>query len=400
MKRNVHRVIAGVVSSLAISIIAASPSRAAGQDLEVEEPWFFVIDGMVSGPINDLATQQFDVGGSGALGAYRSFAPEIAFGLRLGGGALSPGEVIVQDPVDRGWLDFGQLSASMRVRPLARLMNGRRGTGLWIQMGAGPWLVDGDVIPVFDAGLGYGFELGPIVLSPMGQFTHMVETEDRFGQGFVLVWNGGLEITFLDEAHTRPPEGALDMKPVSELAAGPPPAPIEREAPPPAVAPEPLPEEEDIAQPFIDDQLVIDERVFFDFDRWELRETGMEQLDEVARRYEESGDRWAALVISGHADRRGPEAYNVDLSRKRAEAVLRYLEAHGVPREVVEIEAWGESRPEIPDAETEYDHQVNRRVQFDIVWREGMRPEGEAPAPDPPEPDYVDPAPPGVRDAE
>ncbi|UJR78419.1 OmpA family protein [Sandaracinus amylolyticus] len=390
MQSNVHRVIAGVVGGLAISASATASRAAAQEEVESEEPWFFVLDGMASGPINQLAREQFDVGGSAALGVYRSFIPELAFGLRLGGGALTEGQVIPQDPVDRGMLDFGQLSASMRVRPLGAVVNAdRRAAGLWVQLGAGPWLVDGDVVPVFDLGLGYGIDLGPIVLSPMGQLTHVVETEDRFGEDYLFMWNGGIEIAFLDHVHvTR--EEPLDMKPESELAV----------APPPVVEPEPLPEEEDIAQPFIDDQLVIDERVFFDFDRWELRETGMEQLDEVARRYEESGDRWAALVISGHADRRGPEAYNVDLSRKRAEAVLRYLEAHGVPREVVEIEAWGESRPEIPDAETEYDHQVNRRVQFDIVWREGMRPEGEAPEASPPEPDYVDPAPPGVREAE
>ena len=147
----------------------------------------------------------------------------------------------------------------------------------------------------------------------------------------------------------------------------------------------------------MNDQLVIEERVFFDFDGWELREAGRAQLLEIARRYEESGDRWAALVISGHADTRGAEHYNVDLSRKRADAVRDFLGDHGVPAGIVEMQAWGETRPEIADAESEHDHQVNRRVQFEIVWSPGMRPEGEAPQSVPPEPDYVDPAPPARR---
>ncbi len=57
----------------------------------------------------------------------------------------------------------------------------------------------------------------------------------------------------------------------------------------PTVSRPALPPEQDVAQPFVNDQLIVDERVFFDYDGWELRPTGMEQLEEVARRYTESG---------------------------------------------------------------------------------------------------------------
>lgn len=382
--------------AIPLTALALGPRRAAAQDLE-DEPWFVTVDAMISGPINDLAQDQFSLGGTGAIGVYRSFLPELSLGLRLGAGALTEGQVIPQDPVDRGWLDFGQLSASMRVRPFARLMDDhRRATGLWLQAGAGPGIADGEVVPIFDAGLGYGFELGPVVISPMGQFTHIVETEGRFGDHDVLVWHGGLELAFLDEVALPaglPPAAKPESEPLGEPIAD-----IEREPPPELEEPAPLPAAEDIAVPFVDDQLVIDERVFFDYDRWEIRATGREQLDEVARRYEESGHRWAALVVSGHADRRGPLQYNEDLSRKRAEAVREYLTERGIPADLLEIQAWGETRPEIPDATTEWEHQVNRRVQFEIVWRPGMRPEGEAPEPSPTLPEYVDPAPPDRRD--
>ena len=390
--------------AIPLATALAPAGRAAAQGID-DEPWFVTVDAMLAGPINEVTQDQFSLGGSGAIGVYRSFYPELAFGFRLSAGALTEGEVVFQDPVDRGWLDFGHLSASMRVRPLAPLMDDdRRASGLWIQMGGGPGIADGEVVPVFDIGLGYGFELGPIVLSPMGQITHIIETEGRFGEGNIFLWHGGVEVAFLDELAAAP--GTLPAAEPLAPPASEPIADIEREAEeeleedaaleePPALKPE-----EDVAQPFVNDQLSIDERVFFDFDRWEIRPTGREQLDEIVRRYEESGDRWEALIVSGHADRRGPIDYNQDLSRKRAEAVREYLTARGVPIHVLEIEAWGETRPEIADADTEYEHQVNRRVQFEIVWQPGMRPEGQAPPPVLPEPDYVDPAPPHLREAE
>jgi outer membrane protein OmpA-like peptidoglycan-associated protein len=390
-KKYARRVAAVLVCGVALAIAPAG--RGAAQErTEVVEPWFFTIDGFVSGPINDLQREQFDLGGGGAIGLHRSFAPWLAFGLRAGGGALSEGVIIPQDPVDRGALEWASLSATMRVRPFGSVLDpDRRASGVWLQVGVGPWLVDGDVVPVFDGGIGYGIPLGPIVLSPMGQITHVIETEGRFGEDNMLIWNGGIEIAFLDHARTVVIEEEV------EIAAKP---EIERVPVEPAPLPEPLPPAEDIAVPFVNDELVIDERVFFDYGGSDLRPTGVEQLDEVIRRYEESGDGWEALVVSGHSDRRGPDDLNVELSRERAESVRGYLTSHGVPDEVLEIQAWGATRPEIPEAETEYEHQVNRRVQFEIVWREGMRPEGEAPEASPPEPDLVDPAPPARRSVE
>ncbi len=360
----------------AISLSLTLPAgRVAAQSVQ-DEPWFLTIDGMVAAPINDLPRQQFGVGGGGSIGLYRSIIPEVSLGLRVGAGALSGRGPIAQDPVDRGALDWGSLSATVRVRPLASMDPDRRASGLWLEVGAGPWLIDGSVNPVFDAGLGYGVGIGPIVLSPLVRFTHVIETHGRYGDVPILIGSAGLEVAWNDRV-AAPVAERVDL------------------APPVVATPAPaaLPPEEDVAMPFVNDQLIIDERVFFDFDRWELRPTGVEQLEEVVRRYEESGGRWQALVVSGHADRRGPEQYNVELSRKRAETVRDFLTAHGVPDGILEIQAWGEAQPAIPDATTEWEHQVNRRVQFEIVWRPGERPEGVAPVPHPTMPEYVDPAP-------
>jgi peptidoglycan-associated lipoprotein len=69
----------------------------------------------------------------------------------------------------------------------------------------------------------------------------------------------------------------------------------------------------------------------------------------------------------GHADVRGPMPYNEQLSQRRAESVRQYLSSKGMPAEIIDTEAYGETAPVIPDASTEREHQLNRRVEFWIV---------------------------------
>jgi type II secretory pathway predicted ATPase ExeA/outer membrane protein OmpA-like peptidoglycan-associated protein len=59
----------------------------------------------------------------------------------------------------------------------------------------------------------------------------------------------------------------------------------------------------------------------------------------------QSGNAIAEVV--GYSDRYGSAAYNLDLSRRRANAVADYLVAHGAPRERLRIEGRGPRDPEI-----------------------------------------------------
>jgi outer membrane protein OmpA-like peptidoglycan-associated protein len=69
------------------------------------------------------------------------------------------------------------------------------------------------------------------------------------------------------------------------------------------------------------------------------------------------------LVVSGHADRAGPELYNVFLSRKRARTVKGALYRRGLNRDWITITAHGETRPRVttPDGTRE---PRNRRVEI------------------------------------
>ena len=76
------------------------------------------------------------------------------------------------------------------------------------------------------------------------------------------------------------------------------------------------------------------------------------------------GDRLANATfnIDGHTDARGTDSYNLDLSNRRAEAVVGYLESLGVPRDRLQAQGHGETQPRVEDPFAD----INRRVEATI----------------------------------
>jgi outer membrane protein OmpA-like peptidoglycan-associated protein len=63
--------------------------------------------------------------------------------------------------------------------------------------------------------------------------------------------------------------------------------------------------------------------VFFDFNKADLRDEGMNELEDVARALK--ADPNGILELQGFADQRGTDKYNYQLTRDRVDAVVRYL---------------------------------------------------------------------------
>ena len=83
----------------------------------------------------------------------------------------------------------------------------------------------------------------------------------------------------------------------------------------------------------------IDDAEFFGFDKATLGETVQQHLDQVVATIK-SADDLHGVLITGQADHIGPEPYNVDLARKRAEHAKAYLVSKGISAD--KIEAVGE----------------------------------------------------------
>ena len=69
------------------------------------------------------------------------------------------------------------------------------------------------------------------------------------------------------------------------------------------------------------------------------------------------------IEVQGHTDERGDDDYNLDLSRRRAAAVVDYLVAHGVDSKRLTSHGYGETQP-IDPRHTEAAWALNRRVSF------------------------------------
>ncbi|MCB9355523.1 MAG: OmpA family protein [Lewinellaceae bacterium] len=116
----------------------------------------------------------------------------------------------------------------------------------------------------------------------------------------------------------------------------------------------------------LEDQLVKERKftfsagVLFDFDKADLRPEASPALDSLATFLKDHPG--SKIGISGHTDDRGSEAYNLDLSGRRAKAVHDYLLENGIPAAQVEWKAFGKSRP-VADNNTEEGRQMNRRVE-------------------------------------
>jgi OOP family OmpA-OmpF porin len=91
--------------------------------------------------------------------------------------------------------------------------------------------------------------------------------------------------------------------------------------------------------------LTLDEKAFFDFDRSVVKVEARRKLDALIEQMG-GAERIGKVLIVGHADRIGTEAYNEALSMRRAVAVRDYLLERGLASaEEITLEARGESEP-------------------------------------------------------
>jgi outer membrane protein OmpA-like peptidoglycan-associated protein len=79
--------------------------------------------------------------------------------------------------------------------------------------------------------------------------------------------------------------------------------------------------------------------------------------------------------IEGHTDSRGDDAFNLDLSQRRTEAVRTYLINKGVEANRLEAKGYGETKP-LVTGNNEAAWAKNRRVDFFIVERTDMPVDG------------------------
>jgi peptidoglycan-associated lipoprotein len=135
--------------------------------------------------------------------------------------------------------------------------------------------------------------------------------------------------------------------------------------------------------------------ILYDFNKWDLRPESMVSLDKLVETLNDNPN--VTIELMSHTDSRDTEEYNMELSQKRAQAVVDYLIDKGIDPERLSARGYGESSPKVVDEEiaSGYDflregyilneqfinslpndeqkeiaHQINRRTEFRVLSTE------------------------------
>ena len=109
------------------------------------------------------------------------------------------------------------------------------------------------------------------------------------------------------------------------------------------------------------------DKVFFEYNKAIIKSESFPILDAVAATLEGNPD-IQLIEVQGHTDERGNDAYNLDLSTKRAAAVKQYLIDKGIDKDRLESQGYGETQP-LDNRHNEAAWAKNRRVEFLIIKR-------------------------------
>ena len=105
----------------------------------------------------------------------------------------------------------------------------------------------------------------------------------------------------------------------------------------------------------------IDLDIQFDYNSAEIRASSMSAVQELGKALSDPSLKGSTFVVAGHTDSIGSDAYNQDLSERRADTIKRYLTAkYGINGTDLVTVGYGESKPKDPNAPMD---PINRRVE-------------------------------------
>ncbi len=116
--------------------------------------------------------------------------------------------------------------------------------------------------------------------------------------------------------------------------------------------------------------LIAFENIYFDFDKYFLRDKSVDILDKIYNYM--ASNPTITIRMDGHCDWMGTDAYNSVLSENRANSAYKYLVKKGIDPSRIDRKWFGESTPAAPNANPDgtdnpEGRQLNRRVEFKIT---------------------------------
>ncbi|GAA7416336.1 outer membrane protein Omp18 [Helicobacter pylori] len=103
--------------------------------------------------------------------------------------------------------------------------------------------------------------------------------------------------------------------------------------------------------------------IYFDFDKYEIKESDQETLDEIVQKAKENH---MQVLLEGNTDEFGSSEYNQALGVKRTLSVKNALVIKGVEKDMIKTISFGETKPKCTQ-KTKECYRENRRVDVKLV---------------------------------
>jgi OmpA-OmpF porin, OOP family len=172
-------------------------------------------------------------------------------------------------------------------------------------------------------------------ISPTGTPDNNIVRSGNFGDPKIsnLCWRAG---------YWTPAMAIIECDPDLVPKPAPPPAPAPAVIPPPPPPPPPPPAPAPAPQV---QKITLASKALFDFDKAVLKPEGKAAIDTEIIAKLKDVQKLELVLVTGHTDRIGTQAYNQKLSERRADAVRDYLVSKGVAKDKIETLGMGKTQP-------------------------------------------------------
>ena len=105
--------------------------------------------------------------------------------------------------------------------------------------------------------------------------------------------------------------------------------------------------------------------IYYDFNKADIKPEAALELDKLVTIMNDNPE--ISIELSSHTDVRADHKYNMNLSQRRAQSAVNYIISKGIEPKRLVAKGYGETKLVIEDAQTEEEHQANRRTEFKVT---------------------------------
>jgi len=117
--------------------------------------------------------------------------------------------------------------------------------------------------------------------------------------------------------------------------------------------------------PIVLEKAIVLENIYYDLDKANIREDAALVLDSLVQIMNDNPEIY--IELGSHTDARAPDDYNMNLSWRRARSAVSYIINEGIKTERITARGYGETQLIVKNAQTEEQHQRNRRTEFKVL---------------------------------